>query len=120
MRWRSVGPSRCCLAPGSRAVRSRRRQRVGRPGCYPGRRQREPGGAIPMTIGSVARWVVGGGRGMRSMFGFASRMTRAVLLYIVALLIAFAFPGVVSRVKAYLVDRPGLSALGGLAIVLGF
>jgi len=54
------------------------------------------------------------------MFGFASRMTRAVLLYVIALLIAFAFPGVFSRVKTYLVDRPGLSALGGLAIVLGF
>jgi hypothetical protein len=57
---------------------------------------------------------------MRSMFGFASRMTRAVLLYVMALLIAVAFPGAFSRVKAYLVERPGLSALGGVAIVLGF
>src|SRR5262245_9110685 len=78
------------------------------------------GGTIPTTIGSATRWVVGGGRGMRSMFGFASRMTRAVLLYVIALLIALAFPGAFSRVKAYLVERPGLSALGGLAIVLGF
>jgi hypothetical protein len=78
------------------------------------------GGTIPTTIGSATRWVVGGGRGMRSMFGFASRMTRAVLLYVIALLIAAAFPGAFSRVKTYLVDRPGLSALGGLAIVFGF
>src|SRR5262245_18968250 len=77
------------------------------------------GGTIPTTIGSATRWVVGGGRGMRSMFGFASRMTRAVLLYVIALLIALAFPGAFSRVKAYLVERPGLSALCGLAIVLG-
>ena len=78
------------------------------------------GGTIPTTIGSATRWAVGGGRGMRSMFGFASRMTRAVLLYVIALLIAAAFPGAFSRVKTYLVDRPGLSALGGLAIVFGF
>jgi hypothetical protein len=78
------------------------------------------GGTIPTTIGSATRWAVGSGRGMRSMFGFASRLTRAVLLYVIALLIAAAFPGALSRVRTYLVDRPGLSALGGLAIVLGF
>jgi hypothetical protein len=78
------------------------------------------GGTIPSTLGSATRWVVGGGRGMRSMFGFASRLTRAVLLYVIALLIAAAFPGALSRVKTYLVERPGLSALGGLALVLGF
>ena len=77
-------------------------------------------GTIPTAVASIARWAVGGGRGMRSMFGFASRMTRALLLYVLALLIAVAFPGAFSRVKAYLVERPGLSALGGLAIVLGF
>ena len=78
------------------------------------------GGTIPTMAGAAARWAVGGGRGMRSMFGFASRLTRAVLLYVIALLIAVAFPGVFSRVKAYLTERPGLSALGGLAILLGF
>src|SRR5262249_35988092 len=75
------------------------------------------GGTIPTTIGSATRWVVGGGRGMRSMF---SRTARAVLVYVIALLIAAAFPGALSRVKTYLVDRPGLSALGGLAIIFGF
>jgi len=77
------------------------------------------GGAIPTTIGSAARWVVGGGPSMqmRSLF---SRTARAVLVYVIALLIAVAFPGALSRVKTYLVDRPGLSALGGLAIIFGF
>ena len=75
------------------------------------------GGTIPTTIGSATRWVVGGGRGMRSMF---SRTARTVLVYVIALLIAAAFPGALSRVKTYLVDRPGLSALGGLAIIFGF
>src|SRR5207237_6722453 len=54
------------------------------------------------------------------MLGFASRMTRAVLLYVIALLIAVAFPDAFSRIKTYLVNRPGLSALGGLAIIFGF
>ena len=75
------------------------------------------GGTIPTTIGSATRWVVGGGRGMRSLF---SRTARAVLVYVIALLIAAAFPGALSRVKTYLVDRPGLSALGGFAIIFGF
>jgi hypothetical protein len=78
------------------------------------------GGTIPTMAGSAVRWGMGGGRGLRSMFGFASRLTRAALLYGIALLIAVAFPGAVTRVKAYLAERPGLAALGGLAIVLGF
>src|SRR5881296_39913 len=78
------------------------------------------GGAIPTTAGSLTRWVVGGGRGIRSMASFASRLTRAVLLYVLALLIAAAFPGAFSRIKTYLVNRPGLSALGGFAIIFGF
>src|SRR5262249_61306642 len=73
----------------------------------------------PTTIGSAARWVVGGGPSMR-MRSLFSRTARAVLVYVIALLIAVAFPGVLSRVKTYLVDRPGLSALGGLAIIFGF
>jgi len=78
------------------------------------------GGALPTTVGSLTRWVVGGRPGLHSMFSFASRMTRAVLLYVIALLIAAAFPGALSRIKLYLVNRPGLSALGGLAIIFGF
>jgi hypothetical protein len=77
------------------------------------------GGAIPTTVGSMTRWVVGGPR-MFSMFSFASRLTRAALLYVIALLIAVAFPGALTRIEAYLVNRPGLSALGGAAILLGF
>jgi hypothetical protein len=78
------------------------------------------GGTIPTMVGSVTRWAVGGRPHLRSMFGFASRMTRAVLLYVIALLLAVAFPGAFSRIRTYLVNRPGLSALGGLAILLGF
>jgi len=77
------------------------------------------GGTIPTTIGSAARWVVGGGPSMR-MRSLFSRTARAVLVYVIALLIAVAFPGALSRVKTYLVDRPGLSAQGGLAIIFGF
>ena len=78
------------------------------------------GGTVPNMAGSAVRWAMGGRHGMRSIFGFASRLTRAVLVYVLALLIAVAFPGAVSRVKAYLAERPGLAALGGLAIILGF
>jgi len=77
------------------------------------------GGAIPTTVGSMTRWVVGGPH-MFSMFRFVSRLTRAVLLLIIAVLIAVAFPGALTRIGAYLVNRPGLSALGGVAILLGF
>src|SRR5206468_2465150 len=75
------------------------------------------GGTIPTMVGSMIRGGVGN---MRSMFGFASRATRAVLLYVIALLIAVAFPVALMRVREYLVDRPGLSALAGIAILLGF
>jgi hypothetical protein len=78
------------------------------------------GGAIPTMVGSVTRWAVGGRPHLRSMFGFASRLARAVLLLAVALLIALAFPGRVARVRAYLVSRPGLSSLGGIVLLLGF
>ncbi len=77
------------------------------------------GGTIPTTVGSMTRWVVGGPH-MFSMFSFASRLTRAVLLFVIALLIAVAFPGALTRIGAYLVNRPGLSALSGVAILLGF
>ena len=78
------------------------------------------GGTIPTMVGSVVRGAVGGRPSLHSMFGFAARMTRAVFLYVIALLVALAFPHAVSRIKAYLASRPGLSALGGLAILLGF
>ena len=77
------------------------------------------GGAIPTTVGSMTRWVVGGPH-MLSMFRFASRLMRAVLLWVIAVLIAVTFPGALTRIGAYLVNRPGLSALGGAAILLGF
>src|SRR5262245_16419036 len=77
------------------------------------------GGALPATVGSMTRWAVGGPHRL-SMFSFASRLTRAVLLFVIAMLIAFAFPGALTRIGAYLVNRPGLSALGGAAILLGF
>jgi hypothetical protein len=77
------------------------------------------GGAIPTTAGSMVRWVVGGPH-IFSMFSFASRLARAVLLFAIALLMAAAFPGALTRIGAYLVNRPGLSALSGVAILLGF
>jgi hypothetical protein len=43
-----------------------------------------------------------------------------VLLLVIAVLIAVAFPGALTRIGAYLVDRPGLSAIAGVAILLGF
>src|SRR5215472_6251597 len=77
-------------------------------------------GAIPTTVGSMVRWVVGGRPHVLSMFGFAARMLRAILLFVIALFIALAFPGAVTRIRTYLVNRPGLSAVGGIAILLGF
>jgi len=47
-------------------------------------------------------------------------MARVLLLFVIALLIALAFPGTVTRIRTYLVHRPGLSAVGGIAILLGF
>src|SRR4029434_4562549 len=76
-------------------------------------------GRIPTAVGSMSRWWVGGAP-MCSMFSFPARLTRAVLLFVIALLIAVAFPGALKRIEAYLVNRPGLSALGGVAILLGF
>jgi len=78
------------------------------------------GGTIPTMIGSVTRWAVGGRPHVRSMFGFASRLTRTVLLLAIALLITLAFPGQVTRVRAFLVSRPWLSSLGGIAVFAGF
>src|SRR5262249_1972175 len=71
------------------------------------------GGSIPTTVGSMTRWVVGGPH-MFSVLGFAARLARAALLFVIAVLIAVAFPGALMRIVTYLVNRPGLSALGGL------
>jgi hypothetical protein len=68
------------------------------------------GGTIPTTVGSMTRWVVGGPH-MFSMFRFASRLTRAVLLLIIALLIAMTFPGALRAPVPRQSAR--LSALGG-------
>ncbi|PYN80193.1 MAG: hypothetical protein DMD96_14105 [Candidatus Rokuibacteriota bacterium] len=77
------------------------------------------GGTIPTMAGALTRWAVDRPH-LRSMFGFASRLTRTVLLFVVALLIALAFPGHVTRVRAFLVGRPGLSTLGGMVLLVGF
>ncbi len=77
-------------------------------------------GTIPTTLGSMVRWIVGGRPHVLSMFGFAARMARALLLFMIALFIALAFPGAVMRIRTYLVNWPGLSAVGGIAILLGF
>lgn len=50
--------------------------------------------------------------------GFA--WTRALLLFVIALLIALAFPTRVARVRTFLASRPGVSSLGGIALLLGF
>src|SRR5690349_14622450 len=77
------------------------------------------GGPVPATVGSMTRWVAGGPH-MFWAFRFGARLVRAVLLFVIALLIAAAFPGALTRIETYLVRRPGLSALGGVAILLGF
>lgn len=77
------------------------------------------GGPVPTTVGSMTRWAVGGPH-MFWAFRFGARLVRAVLLFVIAVLIAAAFPGALTRIKTYLVQRPGLSALGGVAILLGF
>ena len=72
-------------------------------------------GARPLT------WIVGGlaplGASAR-LFGF--KWTRALLLFVIALLIALAFPDRVARVRTFLTSRPGVSSLGGIAVLLGF
>jgi MFS family permease len=77
------------------------------------------GGAIPAVIGAVTGWPMGDRHGLRWVFGFAARLARSVLLFGVALLVAAVFPDPVARVRTFLTTRPGLSSLGGLAMVLG-
>jgi hypothetical protein len=78
------------------------------------------GGTVPTIIGSVARGVVGPGAHLRSFFGLAARLARGVLLIGISLLVALTFPTHVARVRTFLTSRPGLSSLGGLALLLGF
>jgi hypothetical protein len=49
--------------------------------------------------------------------GFA--WTRALLLFVIVLLVALAFPTRVASVKTFLVSRPGVSSLAGIALLLG-
>lgn len=46
--------------------------------------------------------------------------TRVLLLFVIVLLIALAFPDRVARVHAFLTSRPGVSSLGGIAMLVGF
>jgi hypothetical protein len=78
------------------------------------------GGTIPAMAGSLTRWAVSGRPHLHPLLGFVPRVMRALLIYAITLLIAASFPGALTRIRTYLVDRPGLSALGGIAIVLGF
>ena len=52
------------------------------------------------------------------LVGFA--WTRALLLFVIALLLVLAFPERVARVRTFLASRPGVSSLGGVALLLGF
>jgi hypothetical protein len=78
------------------------------------------GGTIPSIIGAVTGWPMGRGHHLHSIFGFAARLARSLLLFGVALLVAAVFPNPVERVRAFLATRPALSSLGGLALLLGF
>ena len=51
---------------------------------------------------------------------FGRGWARAILLFVLVLLIALAFPERVARVRTFLGSRPGVSSLGGIALLLGF
>lgn len=78
------------------------------------------GGAIPAIVGAVTGWPLGDRHHLRSVFGFAARLARSLLLFGFALLVVAVFPSPVARVRTFLATRPGLSSLGGLALLLGF
>jgi hypothetical protein len=46
--------------------------------------------------------------------------TRALLLFVIVLLVVLAFPTRVASVRTFLASRPGISSLAGLALLLGF
>jgi len=77
------------------------------------------GGTIPPIVGA-ATWMMGDGHHWHSFFGVAARLARSLLLFGLALLVAVVFPSPVARVRTFLATRPGLSSLGGLALLLGF
>ena len=78
------------------------------------------GGTIPAIVGALTGWPVRDGHHLRSVFGFGGRLARSLLLFGVAMLVAVVFPGSVARVRTFLTTRPGLSSLGGLALLVGF
>jgi hypothetical protein len=78
------------------------------------------GGTVPTLIGSLTRSVVADRASVRAFFGTVARLARGVLLVGIALLVVLAFPGPVTRVRAFLASRPGLSSLSGLAVLVGF
>jgi hypothetical protein len=78
------------------------------------------GGALPTIIGSVTRGVVGGSTHFRGYFGLVARLARGALLLGIGVLVALIFPTHVARVRTFMTSRPGLSSLGGLAVLLGF
>ncbi len=71
--------------------------------------------------GEPVAWIIGAltpFRAYASYIGFA--WTRSLLFFVIALLVALAFPDHVARVRTFLASRPGLSSLGGVALLLGF
>jgi hypothetical protein len=71
--------------------------------------------------GEPVAWIIGSltpFRAYASYVGFT--WTRSLLFFVLALLIALAFPDHVARVRTFLASRPGLSSLGGIALLLGF
>lgn len=71
--------------------------------------------------GRPISWIVGAVAPFgATAFAIGFAWTRAVLLFVMVLLIAFAFPDRLARVRAFLTRRPGVSSLGGLALLLGF
>ena len=77
-------------------------------------------GTVPAIIGSVTRSAVERRGYFRPIWGVGARLARGVLVLGIALLVVAAFPGHVTRVKAFLASRPALSSLGGLAVFVGF
>src|SRR5262249_7116123 len=78
------------------------------------------GGLIPKIVGAVTGWPVGDRQYRRAVWSFVARLARSILLFGLALLVAAVFPDSVARVRTFLTTRPGLSSLGGLALLLGF
>jgi hypothetical protein len=78
------------------------------------------GGMIPAIVRAVTGWPLGDTSYRRSVWGFIARFARSLLLFGLALVVVALFPDSVARVRAFLTSRPGLSSLGGLALLVGF